>query len=266
VLVKEVGMSGHQSSLRWVVIAVTLLCGLFVLNNALHAQLGTATIVGTVTDPAGAVVPGASVSATALDTNHQVTVATDSAGAYTIAGLTPGAYDVKVEGKGFNTEIRRKIPLTVGQVLQINFAMKVGSVSQQIEVQGGTPLLETVTSSISGLVNDNQVRGLPLNGRDLSQLVLLQAGVAPTPSSGPSPFQKGGFQKFAVNGQRSTATNYTIDGMDANDPDYALSPGGVSGEFLGVDGIREWARKGFRRRHERCRGQTHRRLDAIGDR
>ena len=233
-------MSGHHSSLRRVVIAITLLCGLFVLNNTALAQLGTATIVGIVTDPAGAVIPVASVTATALDTNHQVTVATDSAGAYTIAGLTPAAYDVKAEGKGFTTEIRRNTPLTVGQVLQINFSMKVGSVSQQIEVQGGTPILETVTSSISGLVNDNQVRGLPLNGRDLSQLVLLQAGVAPTPSSGPSPFQKGGFQKFAVNGQRSTATNYTIDGMDANDPDYALSPGGVSGEFLGVDGIQEF--------------------------
>jgi outer membrane receptor protein involved in Fe transport len=118
--------------------------------------------------------------------------------------------------------------------------MTVGSVTQQVEVQGSSPLLQTLTSSLSGLVNDNQMRGLPLNGRDISQLVLLQAGVAPTPSSGPSPFQKGGFQKFAVNGQRSTATNYTIDGMDANDPDYALSPGGVSGELLGVDGIQEF--------------------------
>src|ERR1700745_1948929 len=139
-------MSGHRS-LRRFVIAITLLCGLFVLNNTALAQLGTATIVGLVADPAGAVVPGASVTATALDTNHQVTVATDSAGAYTIPGLTPGAYDVKAEGKGFATEIRRNIPLTVGQVLQVNFTMKVGSISQQIEVQGGTPLLDTVTHS-----------------------------------------------------------------------------------------------------------------------
>ena len=128
----------------------------------------------------------------------------------------------------------------MAQVAQINVALKIGSMSQQVVVQGGAPLLETVTSAVSGLVNETQMEGLPLNGRDISQLVLLQAGVTPTPSAGPSPFQKGGYAKFSVNGQRSTATNYTIDGMDANDPDYAISPGGVSGQLLGVDGIREF--------------------------
>ena len=109
------------------------------MSNTSLAQLGTATIVGIVTDPAGAVVPGASMTATALDTNHQVTVSTDSAGAYTIPGLTPGAYDVKAEGKGFTSEIRRNIPLTVGQVLQINFAMKVGSVRSKSKCRAVRP-------------------------------------------------------------------------------------------------------------------------------
>ena len=220
-------MIERWGSRKVLLLATVLCCGLSLLPIA-AAQSGTATITGVVTDPQGAVLPGVRVTATALDTNHEVGVTTDSAGAYTIAGLTPGSYDLKVEGNGFNTQVRKAVPLTVGQVLQASFTMSVGSVTQEVEVQGSSPLLQTVTSSLSGLVNDNQMRGLPLNGRDISQLVLLQAGVAPTPSSGPSPFQKGGFQKFAVNGQRSTATNYTIDGMDANDPDYALSPGGVS--------------------------------------
>jgi hypothetical protein len=82
-------------------------------------------IVGTVTDPSDAIAPGARVTATALDRNHQVSITTDSAGAYTIEGVTPAEYELRVEGKGFTTEIRRGIPLTVGQMLQINFEMKM---------------------------------------------------------------------------------------------------------------------------------------------
>jgi hypothetical protein len=205
-----------------------------------RAQTGTASIAGTVTDPNGAVLAGAKVTVKNVDTNHEFTVTVDSAGAYVAVGLAPGHYELRAEDTGFVTEVRKGITLTVAQVVQINFSLKIGSVSQQVEVQGAAPLLETMTSAVSGLVNETQMEGLPLNGRDISQLVLLQAGVMPTPSAGPSPFQNGGFAKFSVNGQRSTSTNYTIDGMDANDPDYALSPGGVSGEFLGVDGIREF--------------------------
>src|SRR5258708_16509237 len=84
------------------------------------------------------------------------------------------------------------------------------------------------------------MRELPLNGRDIFQLVLLQPGVEPTPSAGPSPWQKGGLSKLAVNGQRPTANNVTIDGMDANDPAFNVSPGGASGELLGVDALEEF--------------------------
>jgi hypothetical protein len=204
------------------------------------AQTGTASIVGTVTDPNGGVVPGAKITIRNIDTNHEFTIDSDSAGAYVAGGLLPGNYELRAEGSGFVTQVRKGITLTVAQTAQINFSLTIGSVSQQVVVEGAAPLLDTVTSAVSGLVNQAQMEGLPLNGRDISQLVLLQSGVTPTPSAGPSPFQKGGFAKFSVNGQRSTATNYTIDGMDANDPDYAVSPGGVSGEFLGVDGVREF--------------------------
>ena len=214
--------------------------GFLLMVQIAIAQTGTATIAGTVTDPGGAVLAGAKVMVKNLDTNHENTVTVDSAGAYVAGGLAPGHYELRAENTGFVTAVRTGITLTVAQAVEINFSLKIGSMSQHVEVQGEAPLLETLTSAVSGLVNETQMEGLPLNGRDLSQLVLLQAGVMPTPSAGPSPFQNGGFAKFTVNGQRSTSTNYTIDGTDANDPDYALSPGGVSGEFLGVDGIREF--------------------------
>jgi Carboxypeptidase regulatory-like domain len=217
-----------------------VVAGLLLMVNAARAQTGTASIVGTVTDPNGAVVSGAQLTIKNILTNREFTITVGSAGAYVAGGLSPGNYELRVEDTGLMTEMRKGITLTVAQVAQINFSLKIGSVSQRVEVQGSAPLLETVTSAVSGLVNQTQMEGLPLNGRDISQLVLLQAGVMPTPSAGPSPFQNGGFTKFSVNGQRSTATNYTIDGMDANDPDYAVSPGGVSGELLGVDSVREF--------------------------
>jgi len=226
--------------LRVSIVVLQVLAGVLLTVGVAAAQTGTASIVGTITDPNGAVVPGAKITVKNIDTNHEFTISSDSAGEYVAGGLLPGNYELRAEGTGFVTEVRKGITLTVAQAAQINFPLKIGSMSQQVVVQGGTPLLETVTSAVSGLVNESQMEGLPLNGRDISQLVLLQAGVSPTPSAGPSPFQKSGFAKFSVNGQRSTATNYTIDGMDANDPDYAISPGGVSGEFLGVDGVREF--------------------------
>src|ERR1700689_776191 len=233
-------MSHQNGRTRLLQFTLIVAAGILLMINSASAQTGTPSIVGTVSDPNGSVVPGAKISIKNIDTNQEFVLTSDSAGAYVAAGLPPGTYELRAEHSGFSKEIRKGIILSVAQVAQINVPLKIGSMSQQIEVQGGAPLLETVTSAVSGLVNESQMEGLPLNGRDISQLVLLQAGVTPTPSAGPSPFQKGGFAKFSVNGQRSTATNYTIDGMDANDPDYALSPGGVSGELLGVDGIREF--------------------------
>lgn len=217
-----------------------MLIGLSIVVMVAEAQTGTASIVGTVTDPKGGVLVGAKLTIKNVDTNHEFAIETDTVGAYVAGGLLPGNYALSVEGSGFATQLRKGITLTVGQTVQINFTLTVGSTTQQVIVEGAAPLLEAVTSAITGLVNQAQMEGLPLNGRDISQLVLLQPGVNPTPSAGPSPFQKYGLAKFSVNGQRSSATNYTIDGMDANDPEYALSPGGVSGEFLGVDGTREF--------------------------
>jgi hypothetical protein len=188
-----------------------MLIGLPIVVMVAEAQTGTASIVGTVADPKGGVLVGAKLTIKNVDTNHEFTIETDTVGAYVAGGLLPGNYELSVEGSGFATQLRKGITLTVGQTVQINFTLNVGSTTQQVIVEGAAPLLETVTSAISGLVNRAQMEGLPLNGRDISQLVLLQPGVIPTPSAGPSPFQKYGLAKFSVNGQRSTATNYTID-------------------------------------------------------
>jgi len=203
-------------------------------------QTGTAVFLGTATDQQGALLPGVKITATNADTGISVSASTDAAGFYRIPGLFPGEYDLQAERASFAVEVRRRVVLTVSQEAVINFTLKVGQVAEKIEVGGQAPLVESTDSAVSGLVDPKQMRELPLNGRDIFQLVLLQPGVEPTSSAGPSPWQKGGLAKLAVNGQRPTANNLTIDGMDANDPAFNVSPGGASGVLLGVDALEEF--------------------------
>jgi hypothetical protein len=210
------------------------------VSNVVFGQTGTGIFLGTATDQQGALLPGVKITATNADTAISVSVVTDASGFYRIPGLFPGVYDLQAERASFAVEVRRKVVLTVSQEAVINFTLKVGQVAEKIEVSGQAPLVESTDSAVSGLVDPTQMRELPLNGRDIFQLVLLQPGVEPTPSAGPSPWQKGGLAKVAVNGQRPTANNLTIDGMDANDPAFNVSPGGASGVLLGVDALEEF--------------------------
>jgi hypothetical protein len=217
-----------------------VICFPVLLCALMHAQTGTADVIGTVTDATGASLQGAKVTATNLDTGVNVSVTTPASGDYRIPGLSPGSYEIRADKENFSTEVRRGITLRVAQQLEINISMKVGSVKQEVAVTDLPPLVDSVTSSLSGVVDEKQMEELPLNGRDLWQLVLLQPGVNPNPNAGPSPWQKGGVGKAAVNGQRPTNNNLTIDGMDANDPNFNITPGGAAGVLLGVDAIREF--------------------------
>jgi Carboxypeptidase regulatory-like domain/TonB-dependent Receptor Plug Domain/TonB dependent receptor len=216
------------------------ICLSLLLCVAAQAQTGTAIIVGTVTDATGASLQEVKVVATNLDTGFTVTATTSASGDYRIPGLSPGNYQVRADKDNFSSELRKGITLTVAQQLEVNFALKVGSVKQEVAVTDLPPLVDSVTSSLSGVIDQKQMEELPLNGRDLWQLVLLQPGVNPNPNAGPSPWQKGGFGKAAVNGQRPTNNNLTVDGMDANDPNFNITPGGAAGVLLGVDAIREF--------------------------
>jgi hypothetical protein len=205
------------------------------------AQTGTAIFLGTVTDQQGALLPNVKVTATKADTGISVWAITDAGGSYRIPGLFPGEYDLQAERASFAVEVRHRITLTVSQEALVNFTLKIGAITETVDINGSdAPLVEVADSAVSGLVDRTQMRELPLNGRDIFQLVLLQPGVEPTPNAGPSPWQKGGLSKTSVNGQRATANNLTIDGMDANDPNFNVSPGGASGELLGVDAVLEF--------------------------
>ena len=198
---------------------------LWLLSAALtgFAQVDTATIVGTVRDATGAVVPSATVTATAIDTGIKTTVKSGPDGDYVLTPLKIGRYSVSATASGFQTEARTDIVLNVQQRQRLDFSLKVGSVSQTTEVSGQPPQLETESASLGDVVAAQQVEELPLNGRRYTDLAELSSGVTKViegPVNGgnaPTNGNTGG--SFAVNGTRGDQNNFILDGIDNNSND-----------------------------------------------
>src|SRR5215467_4991841 len=162
------------------ILTCVLLCIVCSLANVRtsDAQNITGTILGTVRDPQGAVVPNASVSAKSVETGAERTALTDASGGFSIASVPAGSYDVNVSAAGFQTEVRSGITMTVGAALRVDFALNVGTVAEKVEITAEAPQVETTTSTMSGLIAENVIRELPLNGRDWLQLAVLEPGVS----------------------------------------------------------------------------------------
>src|SRR2546427_5632637 len=151
--------------IRWMVMVVWLLAAI-----PGFAQLPTGTILGTVKDPSGGVVPGGIVTITNTDTSLTRTGTTGADGSYRFPALPVGHYRVQVTKEGFGALTRTGITLEVAQEAAIDVTLQVGSTAQSVEVTGEAPLVQTTTSTIGGLVNEQQVSDLPLNGRNLVDL------------------------------------------------------------------------------------------------
>jgi hypothetical protein len=209
-----------------------------------RAQVTGATLSGTITDASGAVVAGAAVSARDTATGITRSVTSDSAGLYTIPNLLPGIYEVKVSATGFSTALQSNLTLAVGQQQQLNFSLRVGEASTTVQVTEEAPQIDLTSSALSGQVESETVRELPLNGRDWTSLAVLQPGVKPIETqmsySTSARGNRGFGGEMTVSGQRSTFNNYRIDGITVND--YAMAaPGNVIGVVLGVDAIQEFS-------------------------
>src|SRR6202047_4672100 len=210
-----------------------------------YAQVSGATITGTVSDATGAVIPNAQVSMKNLATGEVREVATNAAGFYSAPNLLPGSYEVTASAPGFSTQVESGVTLTVGAVQVLNITMKVGQVSQKVEVTGEAPAVQLATSDISGVVSQTAVVELPLNGRDWTQLATLQPGVISVGSiqanTGTKDRAHRGYGlQMAISGNRPTQNNYRIDGISVND--YLNGgPGSVEGSTLGVDAVQEFS-------------------------
>src|ERR1700731_333885 len=210
-----------------------------------HAQVTGATLSGTVSDPTGGVVANATVSAVNSATATNREVMTDSAGLYTIPNLVPGVYEIKVTATGFSTAVQGGLALAVGQQLQLNFGLKVGQTTTNVEVTGAAPQIDLTSSAVSGQVESETVRELPLNGRDWTSLAVLQPGIASIPNQATTSFSanKGnrGFGNQLTNsGHRPNENSYRLNGISINDYTNA-APGGATGLNLGVDAIQEFS-------------------------
>ncbi len=219
------------------------LLALFFSAAACFAQV-SASISGTVTDQSGAVVSGATVSAKDVDTSASRTATTDSRGNYEFVSLPLGPYEVRGSKSGFIDVLHTGIHLVVNENAIVNLTLQVGASTQTVTVNEDSPLVTTTTESIAGLVREEQIRNLPLNGRSYDQLLTLNPSVvnftaAKTGGIGVSNSTVG--NNFAVAGNRPQQNLYLLNGIEySGAAENNMQPGGTSQELLGVDAIREF--------------------------
>jgi len=194
------------------------------LSATLCAQAPTAQISGLVTDPSGAVITGAAVTATNQATSIRRDTVTNDNGLFNLSALPPGIYSLAVDAKGFPKQNRDGIELQVGQVAKIDFALQIGNVAETIEVTGGAPVLQAESAELGTVIENKRIVDLPLNGRNYLQLASLTPGATTNgPASSQGQQRMGGSRNtFALNvaGQRVAFNHYTLDGVENTDPNF----------------------------------------------
>src|SRR6184192_8521 len=223
-----------------------VLAFLVLAATSLIAQTFRGTILGTVTDPSGAVVSGAKVTIAAVNTGLERTTQTSADGSYSIPELPIGTYTVTVSQSGFQTSSTTNVAVDVAAERRVDVALKTGEAVTVVEVSGETlPQVETTTDTLGTTFTAAQAKDLPLNGRDFQKLIFLTPGVSGSPDQiTDSP---GSFGIFSMNGARGRSNNYLLDGTDMNDGYRnlpAINEAGVFGTpatILPVESIAEAA-------------------------
>jgi hypothetical protein len=217
---------------------------LAIAQGAAWAQ-GEASIGGFVTDSTGAIIAGATVRVKNVETGALRTLVTDASGRYDASLLAVGKYEVTAEQTGFRSESRTGITLVLGQRAAVDLKLTVGGVQQSINVEATALELAVTTADFSGLVGEQQVKNLPLNGRSYDQLLTLNPGIVNYTSQ-----RSGGIgtsnsavgNMFAVSGRRPQENLYILNGVEfTSASEINNTPGGTSGQLLGVDAVREFA-------------------------
>ena len=204
--------------------------------DGLFAQGTTGTILGVVEDESQAVLLDVTVTATHLETNQSRIAITDGEGRYRLVQLSLGTYEVQAELSGFTTKVRRPITLTVGREAMVDFSLDLGGIEEKVVVTGEAPLVETASAITAGLVDEKKVQDLPLNGRDLAQLALLQEGVVtPTKILRVQAGAEG--IPLSLGGTRIHQTSFLLDGTDIRGTSGRV-PAGTSGTVAGLEAVK----------------------------
>jgi hypothetical protein len=193
-----------------------------------RAQQITGNIRGTISDPSGAVVEGATVTARQNETGLTRTTTTDHAGAYLLLELPVGHYQLQIQRNNFQTYLQQGITLDVNETATVSTSLKVGAGNEKVEVNANADLIESTVTNLGTVVSEREVLDLPLNGRNFTQLGLLQPGVVPlTPGLAEAGGSLRASQAYAVNGQRPESNNFLIDGannFNGVDGGFVLKP------------------------------------------
>lgn len=205
---------------QWLTLSVMIVLSLFG-SVVVEAQVESGKIVGTVRDASGAVLADAVVTVTATNTNLERRLTTGANGDYVVTELQPGTYRVTVEHEGFKRAEEPAFKLDVNQVVRADIQLPVGSVMESIAVTAAEPLIESETSSLGQVIEQNRVNDLPLNGRNFIQLAYLAPGVNAGPQGivqqGGIPENERGNGAIQVNGLTATNNNFLLNGFDNNE-------------------------------------------------
>jgi hypothetical protein len=201
----------------------------------------SAAIAGRVEDASAASVGGATITVKSLETGATRVVTTDDAGNYRVLSLPLGPHEVKAEKKGFKAVIRRGINLKVGQEAVVNLRLEVGEFVQQVAVSEDVPVVNVTTASVSGMVGEREVKDLPLNGRSFDNLLSLNPGTINYSAMKSPQTSTSNGNIFSVAGRRTSENLVLLNGIEyMGSSQLAVTPGGVSGELLGIDAVREF--------------------------
>ncbi len=204
----------------------------------------SASLSGTVTDPSGAAVVAAAITVENVGTGMVRTTSTDGSGRYQVFSLPAGEYEVHAKKQGFSEEVRKGIELVVGEDATANLTLRLGEISEQVVVTEDAPLINVTTADISGLVGEQQVKDLPLNGRSYDELLTLNPGVVNftwEKTGGIGVSNSTTANDFAVSGNRPQQNLFLLNGVEyTGAAENNMQPGGASGLLLGVDAVREF--------------------------
>ncbi|HXN53330.1 MAG TPA: carboxypeptidase-like regulatory domain-containing protein [Candidatus Acidoferrum sp.] len=204
----------------------------------------SASITGLVTDPSGALIPSAAIVAKNIETGATRNSVTDDAGRYILLALPVGLYEVSAAKSGFQNAARAGIQLAVGQEARVDLTLQVGTIQTQVRIISDASLVSTTTSDISGLVGEQQIKDLPLNGRSFDLLLTLNPGVVNFTSmktGGTGISNSTTANNFAVSGNRPQQNIFLLNGVEyTGAAENNMQPGGTSGMLLGVDAVREF--------------------------
>ncbi|HKX31811.1 MAG TPA: carboxypeptidase regulatory-like domain-containing protein [Blastocatellia bacterium] len=227
-LKRELAVVGHS-------MALIGLCCLFAFSGRVEAQ-GLGSIVGTITDPSGAVVAGAKVTVTETGTSFTRTVTTTAEGSYVLPSLRPAQYDLNIEATGFRKSSRKGLTLLADQTLTVSVTLQIGATEEVVDVAGNTTQVDTSTPTLKQVIEQQRLVELPLNGRNAAELSMLVAGTVSYPSNPANP--TGTYAGGVLQGTTKTfpgAVAIVTNGSRQNQVSYRLDGGNNVDEYTNVN-------------------------------